>query len=152
MSAPSTDQLVGSWQLVSWEVTRDAVTEAPFGERPEGLLIYAADGWMQAMVSTGDRPRPSHPSPRRVPDVELAAAARGFFAYGGRWEVQGDVVVHRVSLAANPALVGTDQRRHAHLDADQLTLSADEPVAGRLRRHRLVWRRARGTTLKENER
>lgn len=141
----TTDNLVGGWRLTSWDVTTAGTTTHPFGDDAEGLLTYTPDGWMQATVVAAGRAPLSHPSPRRVPDAELAAAARDFFSYAGRWHLDGDTVVHDVLLSANPAMVGTRQRRHVHLDGGSLTLSADEPVGEHVRRHRLAWHRAEPT-------
>ncbi len=136
------EHLIGGWRLTSWDVTTaDAITY-PFGDDAEGLLTYTPDGWMQATVVAAGRPRLSHPSPRRVPDAELAAAARDFFSYAGRWHLEDTTVVHEVLLSANPEMVGTRQRRHVRLEGRSLTLSADEPVGEHVRHHRLAWHRA----------
>jgi hypothetical protein len=139
------DALLGSWRLLRWELTTDGVPSLPFGSDAEGLLTYTPDGWMQAAIAAGGRHLLSGPSARVSPDSEVAAAARGYFSYGGRWhleEVDGQaVVVHQVVVALDPGLVGTTQRRVVDLVGDQLTLSADEPAGGHIRRHLLIWHR-----------
>ena len=49
---------------------------------------------------------------------------------------------HHVTISHNPALVGTVQVRKVQMRGHTLTLSADEPVPGGLRVHRLRWRPA----------
>ncbi len=40
---------VGTWKLVSWEVTQpDGTILYPYGKEVVGFLIYAADGYMSA--------------------------------------------------------------------------------------------------------
>ena len=136
------DELVGAWHLVSWEVVTDGRAVHPFGDDADGVLTYTADGTMQATVAAAGRQPYSAPTARRSPDGEVAAAARAYFSYAGTWHLDGAVVVHDVTLALDPGFVGTRQRRHADLDGDRLTLSADEPVGDTRRHHRLTWRRA----------
>ena len=60
----SKDDLHGTWQLESWTIgysDREDFTY-PFGENPEGLLLYTGDGWMSASICRSGRPRlPSRP-------------------------------------------------------------------------------------------
>jgi hypothetical protein len=139
------DVLCGGWRLLRWEVTTDGVPSLPFGADAEGLLTYTADGWMQATIAADGRPRLSGPSARVSPDGEVAAAARSYFSYAGRWHLEEQdgrpVVVHEVVLALDPGFVGTTQQRVVDLVGGQLTLSAAEPVGDRTRHHLLVWQR-----------
>ena len=157
--------LLGTWQLVAWEIDVGGRLVRPFGTRPVGLLSYTPDGWMQATIAAAERPGLSGPSARSSPDVEVAATARTYFSYAGRWwlqpapdpdanvdtdgakapDVDVEVVCHEVVLALDPAMVGTIQRRRAHLTDDQLTLAAAEPVGSTTRHHRLVWQPASPT-------
>ena len=138
--------LVGTWRLVSWTIEYPAsgrVTR-PFGPRPEGLLLYAADGHMSAVMQRPGRARLSRADPGAVDDAEKAAAFAGYLHYAGTWHVAGGCVVHAVELAMNPNLIGTLQRRRIALSGDALELAADEPLEtpGATRHHRIAWRRA----------
>ena len=64
-----------------------------------------------------------------------------------RWRIVGHTVEHHVTISHNPALVGTVQVRKVQMRGHTLTLSAEEPVPGGLRVHRLRWRPA--STVKE---
>ncbi len=144
--------LLGTWQLIAWEIDGGGRLEQPFGPRPVGLLSYTPDGWMQASIAAAERHALSGPSTRSSPDVEVAATARSYFSYAGRWwletgrdepfEDNVEVVCHEVVVALDPAMVGSIQRRHAHLDAGRLTLAAAEEVGTTIRHHRLVWQPA----------
>jgi len=140
--------LVGAWRLVAWTIEYPAtgrVTQ-PFGPRPEGLLLYTADGGMSAALQRPGRARLSRADPHAVSDAEKAAAFSGYMHYAGTWSVADGCVSHEVALAMNPNLVGTRQVRRATLAGDELRLEADEPLeaAGQVRRHRLTWCRAPG--------
>ncbi|NJD31495.1 MAG: lipocalin-like domain-containing protein [Gammaproteobacteria bacterium] len=138
--------LVGSWQLVRWTIGypgTDRVTE-PFGPKPEGLLLYTADGYMSAAMQKRGRPRLSHADVRSVTDAEKAAAFGSYLNYSGRWHVAGGCVIHEVECSMNPNLIGTRQVRRAALAGSTLELTAEELLerAGRMRVHRIDWRRA----------
>jgi hypothetical protein len=140
------ESLVGAWQLQRWETVREDARQGrtvslPFGAGAEGLLLYTADGWMSATIMAEGRRPLSRANPRGAPAAERAAAFDGYFSYAGRWSVQGSQVHHEVTVALNPAMVGTLQVREARLVGRTLTLSAEETVADGVRRHRLVWKR-----------
>lgn len=135
--------LVGAWRLKRWEtVYADGRRTEPFGAGAEGLIQYTADGWMSATIMAAGRPRLSRANPRNASARERAAAFDGYFSYAGRWRLRGGVVRHDVTIALNPAMVGTVQLRDAKLSGRTLTLSAAEEVPGGRRLHRLVWQRA----------
>ncbi len=138
--------LVGSWQLVRWTIEypgTDRVTE-PFGPRPEGLLLYTADGYMSAALQKRDRPCLSRIDVYAVTDAEKAAAFGSYLNYAGRWHVADGCVIHEVECSMNPNLIGTRQVRRAALAGSTLELTAQELLedAGRVRVHRIEWRRA----------
>lgn len=151
MTRPDDDRiaaaLVGAWRLVSWTIEYPAsgrVTQ-PFGAVPEGLLVYSADGHMSAAMQRPGRARLSRADPHAVSDAEKAAAFAGYLHYAGTWSVADGHVIHAVEVAMNPNLTGTRQVRQVALEGDRLELGAEEPLEspGQVRRHRIVWHRAR---------
>jgi hypothetical protein len=134
--------LAGTWQLESWTIgysDRDELS-LPFGEEPQGLLLYSADGWMSASVCRSDRRRfPEDQSPRRLSEAAQAEAYASYFHYAGRYRVRDGDVIHYVSQSLNPNFPGTEQLRHAELDGHTLVLSGKDEVAGVTRFHSLVW-------------
>lgn len=137
-----TTDLLGAWQLSRWQVERMDRLDHPFGEDAVGTLLYTADGWMHASVAAADRRSPQERILRRSSDGEVAELARSFFSYGGRWWLSADEVVHAVTVALDPELVGVELRRRVDLADGQLTLSAEEVVDHETRHHRLHWCRA----------
>lgn len=141
------DELVGGWDLLDWriETSGDDIPGHPFGEDAQGQIMYTADGRMSAVISRAGRKPLSTPSPRQASAEECRQAFTSFFCYAGTWQLEGDTVVHQLSLALNPAMLGTEQRREARLTGDRLELSAREALSGgRARHHRILWQRARG--------
>ncbi len=146
--------------MQSWQVTTsDGHQHLPYGESPQGSLVYTADGTVAVHMMVPDR-QPLDLDSRLIArcrrigtgtqaddpdDPELSEAKRRLFAsaitfqaYSGSYVVEGDTVTHKVRLALWPEWVGTDLVRTFSFDGDELILSADNPGM----RHELRWRRA----------
>ena len=138
------DQLLGSWRLLDWQIRvdgDDGVTR-PFGDAPEGLIVYTADGWMSAAIGRRERERlPADVPFRRIPPPLLADAYLSYFHYAGPYRIEGDEVIHSVVQSLNPNFPGTEQRRHVAFEGARLILSGVEDLGTRVRRHRLLWER-----------
>lgn len=142
----ATDDLVGTWRLEGWEsVVDDGSVAWPFGERPEGILIYHPDGTMITTIApAGRRPLASADPLRGGPDDERRHAAETFVAYAGAWALADGDVVHTVTMSLYPNWVGTRQVRHVRIldEGRRLELSTDPfELGGRRAIQRLVWRR-----------
>lgn len=144
----SKEDLVGTWQLESWTVgysDRDGFTY-PYGEDPQGLLMYSDDGWMSASITRNERALlPADVSYRKLPDKQKAEAFSSYFHYAGRFRIVEGDVIHYVSQSLNPNFPGTEQLRHAELDGQTLVLSGKDQVNGATRFHSLVWHRTAAT-------
>jgi hypothetical protein len=117
------EKLIGSWRLRRWILTDAAGTiTQPMGPTPQGLLIYAADGWMSAMLATPGRDRFAGADPLGGTPEEAHRAMASCHAYCGRWRIEGESVVHTVELALYPNMVGTEQVRHFRFDGHHLAL------------------------------
>lgn len=138
----SKEDLHGAWKLEAWTIGYSDREEFsyPYGENPQGLLMYTQDGWMSASICRSDRqPLPEDVNFRKLPDALKAAAFSSYFHYAGRYRlVEGDVI-HQVSQSLNPNFPGTEQLRHAELDGQTLVLSGKDEVGGVTRFHSLVW-------------
>lgn len=132
----------GAWAYHAWRITyEDGRVTEPFGPGASGLLLYTHDGFMSACIMAGDRAPFACPNPRDATLRERAGAFDGYFSYAGRWRLRGTTVEHEVTVALNPAFVGSRQWREARLSGRRLVLSAEERTAGGVRRHELEWRR-----------
>ena len=145
--------LVGTWRLVRWDIAwpdGSRPPELPYGLDAEGLLVYTADGWMSGVVSRTNRAPLSIGTLRTAPESERIAAFESYFHHAGRWALRmgprGEPqVVHTVTQALNPGMVGTDQVRDVAFDDDgtlRLTGHERPRAGGTARAHRLHWRRA----------
>jgi hypothetical protein len=136
----------GAWAYHRWRITyEDGRVTEPFGPGASGLLLYTQDGFMSACIMAGGRKPFARPNPRDATLRERADAFDGYFSYAGRWRLVagpiGPRVEHEVTVALNPAFVGSRQWREARLVGRRLILSAEERIRDGLRRHELEWRR-----------
>ncbi len=98
----------------------------PGFERPVGLLIYLASGFMSVNFAGTSRVpflREFSPSPS-----ELAAAGAAYGGYAGRWELErgAPVVVHLPEVSFVPNRVGARLRRSYSFSENLLSL---RPIA-----------------------
>ena len=141
--------LVGTWHLRSWTATADDGVEHPMGDPAEGVLVYTADGTMITTIGRAGRPPIDGDDMLRGPDDQRLAAFTSFIAYSGTWHVDGEDVVHDVTMSLFPNWIGTSQRRHVVLDdpGRSLELSTDPMLLrGRRSIQRLRWERVASPT------
>lgn len=140
--------IVGGWRLSDWrtEYSDGRPATLPFGEHPEGVLVYSPDGWMNASICRASRPPMSGESLKHAPVPERLAAIDSFMNYGGPYSFPDpDHVRHEVVIALFPNMIGTEQvRRMRFIDDDTLVLAAEDALPGTTvrRRHSLTWKRA----------
>jgi hypothetical protein len=125
-------------------VADDGAEAHPLGDSPDGLLAYTADGTMVAIMGRGDRPRFATDDLTGGTGEEQATAFATYIAYGGRYDVDGDTVIHTVETSLFPNWIGTEQRRRFALGDGGRTLTLTSPpivLAGARRIQRLTWSR-----------
>jgi hypothetical protein len=140
------DQLLGAWELVSYELELGAGRTAhPLGEDAVGLIIYTPNGRMSVNIMRPGRATWASPNPAAGTESETATAAAGYLAYAGRFTVDEStsVVEHHVDVSLFPNWIADVQKRLVALTGDELVL--ESPVitdaAGTSVTPRLRWRR-----------
>ena len=136
------EDFIGAWQLVDWRIEySDGGVTRPFGEGALGYIVYSADGTMTASIAKAARQPFGITNARNASLVQKADAFDSYFHYAGPWHIDGEEVVHSVTMSLNPDMTGTDQRRLAVFDSSSgLTLSAQESLKnGASRLHVLQW-------------
>lgn len=138
-------RIVGSYRLVSMEhIARDGEVGRPFGDDPSGFILYTPEHCMTALLMRSDRPNIAGGDILAVPPAEAAAAFATASAFGGRWRVEGEELVHELEAATFPNWVGTKQRRRFEVSDARLTLFPPEMMMeGKLRRARVEFERIR---------
>ena len=113
------------------------------GERPDGLLIYTATGWMAVHISDAERAPFASPDPLLATPAEQAHAfATSFITYCGRYEVSGERVRHHVEVSVHPNWRGVTFEREFRVDGETLVLrTPPHEIGGRSISSELRWRR-----------
>jgi hypothetical protein len=135
--------LVGTWRLVLWENrSADGRITYPLGKDAEGLIVYGDDGYMFVAIMRARRAPFDAGDLLRGSAEEKAQAAETYVSYCGRYDFDGDRVVHHVKLSLFPNWVGVDQERLVEIAGDRLTLST-RPILleGTEQTAHLVWKR-----------
>jgi hypothetical protein len=141
------EKLLGTWKLQSFTGTdENSATIHIMGEGATGFICYSQDGWISVEILRAGRPRYDIPDTELGSDEQTLAAARGMFAYAGRFTVDegNQIVYHNLEFSLIPNWIGSRQKRHFNFkdDGNTLILTAD-PVRigkdGKLRSTTLVW-------------
>ena len=110
--------LLGAWELTSYVVLDDTgeTVSWPLGEDAAGYLLYTDDGYMSAQLMRRGRP-----------DLDDAAAARGYLAYSGPFDLDEATATlyHHVDVALLPSWVDGQQIRDGELHDGLLILAGD---------------------------
>ncbi len=135
------NRFVGTWKLVSWEVTQpDGTIHYAYSKGVVGYLTYTADGYMSAEIMNPNR-RQSDPSfplelaiGQTLPDADRARAYSTYVSYCGTYTVQGNTVTHHVKAALIPSWTGSEQPRGFTFDDGSLIIEAGN--------QKLIWVKA----------
>lgn len=142
------DQLLGSWELVSYQLELDTGRIVhPLGEAAIGLIVYTPQRRMSVNIMRPGRATWASPNPAAGTESEIAEAAAGYLAYGGSFAVDESlaVVEHYVDVSLFPNWIGDVQKRFVDLTGEELVLespvitdAAGISVTPRLRWHRIA--------------
>jgi hypothetical protein len=127
-------QLIGSYKLVSYVNYDENGSERPTNFTV-GQISYDAAGRMSAQLMAKDRPTAG----RGASAEQRAAAAAGYVAYFGRYEIDAarGVVTHHVEGSVSQGMVGQGMPRWFEFSPDGQTLylmtKNGDRVTGRLR-------------------
>jgi len=137
--------LVGTWRVLVMEhYTDDGEVGRPFGDHPAGIIIYTPEQYMTAVLMRPDRPFFAAGDILGGTASERAEAFLTANAFAGRWELQGDEVVHHLEVCTFPNWIGTEQRRRFTVTDSELTLYPPSMLMeGKLRHARVHCARIR---------
>jgi hypothetical protein len=135
--------LVGRWRLQSWVThSESGALDYPFGEHAEGSLIYTTGGWVALHLAAEDRPRqPLSLHGASGTTDERADAYATYVAYCGTYDVEDDIIVHRVTNSLYPNWIGIELRRVFSLSSDSLVLAMPTPAGAEPLLNELRWTR-----------
>ena len=114
-----------------------------------GFICYSDDGWVSVQITKAHRLRYDIPDVEGGTKEQTLSAARGFFAYAGKYTVDEEnaLVYHDLEFCLIPNWIGSKQKRYITKESeDVLILSADPArmgLDGKKRKSRLRWVRNR---------
>jgi hypothetical protein len=138
--ARANEALLGNWKLVSFytEDTQTKQRNNAYGEHPTGAIGFTPAGRFFAFATADNRKGPQTTE-------DQAAAFRTVIAYTGQWRIEGDKFITKVDVAANPAMVGTEQVRFWQVKDGKLHITTaplpNPNAAGSTMIGTLVWER-----------
>ena len=113
-----TEQLLGTWTLVSHESTW-------YGVNPKGVAFFDAGGQFIITVMRSDRAKYAISHPAQGTAEENKATAQGIMTYFGTYsvsEADRTIAIH-IEASSFPNWNGADQTRIFAIAGDQLTLT-----------------------------
>jgi hypothetical protein len=111
--------IVGVWKLTSRvdKVTASGETFKPFGDKPEGFIIFTKGGYFSAVwVADGRKPAATVPPT----EADRALAYTTSFSTAGTYKVEGDKLLTHYVAAANQGWVGTERKSILKIDGKVL--------------------------------
>ena len=124
-------------------VSQSSVVANPTDASHPSRIVYTQDGTVMVLTTPPDR-KPFGAKflagdVTGAPVEQRAEAANGVIAYAGRYEVDGDRVLHHVQVAFLPDWVGTTNVRVYRFEGNRLILSTPPDAQGGVRR--IHWQR-----------
>lgn len=142
------NQLIGSWMLMDLiEVPEDGgkITR-PMGNKPKGLIIYSADGYMSAQIMNPDRKNFVKEHFTGASPEEYAQEGSTYLAYSGPFEVDEKEMILRHSMYVSlfPNWTGKTQNRIVRVQDGILHLESGKAFVSNGRKviHKLIWKKA----------
>ena len=118
------------------------------GPNARGFICYSCDGWVSVQILKSDRLRYDIPDTDGGTTEQTLTAARGCFAYAGKYTVDEEnaVVYHHLEFSLIPNWTGSKQKRYITKESDNVLVLSSDPVKtgsdGKLRMNRLRWIKA----------
>lgn len=141
----ASNQVQGTWRLVSAVIDPDGRRVPAYGARPNGLLIFTPDLHYSVVITSGDTPRFASNERGQGTDAENRLAMSSSIGFFGTYTVDenGAFSGNRVDGATFPNWVGsvrTTKELRLVVSGDRLVEDFQRPDGTKIR---IVWQRAR---------
>ena len=139
------DQLVGTWNFVVAEVVApDGQKSFPFGETPNGILIFTAGGQFAQIHTAGDLPKIASNNRLTGTPEEYAAIMRRSISLFGTYSVNEEkkTVTFNIVSSTYPNFAGEAQERTIDKLTADVFINTNPNVAGGRGRATNIYKRA----------
>jgi Lipocalin-like domain len=136
------EQMIGAWQLISFECKgEDDIVDYPFGKDAQGLIMYSADGYVSLNVMRAGRSAYIEKALYERSDIKYSDLP--YLAYSGRYYVNEawPSVVHDLEVSLYPDWLGLQELKLINLQYGFLQLSSAGPTGLHNRWFNLVYTR-----------
>ena len=127
------DQLVGAWQLASWErIAPDGTKLQAFGANPKGIIYYGADGRYFLIFARADLPKVAANDRAKATAEEAKALVGGAIAYTGTYTVdeQARTINVKIDVTTFPNQAPTGKRQITSISPTELKFTNPAATAG----------------------
>jgi hypothetical protein len=127
------DQLVGAWQLASWErIAPDGTKVHAFGTNPKGIVYYGADGRYFLIFTRAELPKVAANDRAKATPGEAKALVDGAIAYSGTYTVdeQAKTINLRIEVTTFPNQAPTGKRQITSITPTELKFTNPTATAG----------------------
>jgi Lipocalin-like domain len=143
--AQTTNDLVGTWTLVSITLEQDGKKTDFYGPNPRGQVTYDLNGHVLFIITRSDLPKFASNNREAGTPEETKAVVQGSIAYFGTYsvnETEKTITTH-IESCTFPNWNGTDRKSSFDISGDELNIAViNTPSTGTGTAH-LVWKRAK---------
>jgi hypothetical protein len=140
-SAQTTEDIVGTWTLVSVIVEQGGQKRDVMGPNPKGRLMFDNGGHYSVLTFRQDLPKFASNNRLTASAEENSAIIAGSLSHYGTYSKVGNVLVFHIEYSTFPNWDGIDQKRPFALKGDDLTYTT--PGSTSAGATQLVWKRVR---------
>ena len=132
-SQKSSNDLVGPWSLVSIDnIYPDGTRVHPYGEHPDGLLMFDREGNYAIQILKASRPKIASGDKNNCTPEEYASIVKGTNSHYGTYQVnpERNTITFNIAHASFPNWEGTVQVRSFTLANDQIKYVVNHTTQG----------------------
>ena len=126
------DQIVGTWKVLTAQVTKDGKVTEPQGPHPLGQLMFDSGGHFSINILTPNTSKFASNNRLTGTVEENKAVVQGSINYFGTYAINpdgGSVTFHIIG-SSFPNWTGTDQKRTIKISGDQMKYTNPEASIG----------------------
>ena len=142
--AQTTQELVGTWTLVSIQLEKDGKRTDMYGPNPQGQQIFDTNGRYSLIITRSDVPKFASNNREAGTPEENKAAVQGSIAFFGTYTVDesAKTLTQHVESCSFPNFNGTDRKLSFSISGDELNSTTISKASTGTGSAYLVWKRA----------
>jgi hypothetical protein len=140
------DKLIGSWTLVLVEnILQDGTRTKPYGENPQGILIFDKNGNYAIQILRTNRPKFVSGDKTNGTNEENRALVLGSNSHFGKYVINAadNTITFKVEHASFPNWEGAEQTRPFALTKAELRYTVPNTTNGTGVSGEVIWKRLR---------